>query len=195
MMTSRLCFSSQDETDGEVRTCKQKDRNHTDMESSVADMTSLKSKNLAQAEKLEDKLFSDDDDDEQHEDLSEEKANCNTGLLNSEEVHYISDSDSDFQDCKDTASSSQKMQWARILTPQNFSQNSQKSGSSQKLSGRKSLSQSSASSKTPSVKKYKSLPQSSTSFSLRKHESSPTPAIASQRSSGKKRVYLKSLIQ
>lgn len=184
---SMLSFSSQDESAGEVGT-RQTDRKWISTKPPVTDMNSLKRKSLAQTEQLEDKLFSSDD--KRHEDLAERKTNCDSGsqesLLNNEEVYYVSDSDSDFQDCEDTASLSQKMQWARILTPQTCSQNS---GSSQKLSGRKSSSQTSTSSKTPSVKKYKSLPQSSTSSkmsSLKKSGSSPTSA---QESSAKKRSF------
>ena len=78
---------------------------------------------------------------------------------NIEEVNWIYDSDSDFEDCVNSVSLSQKMQWAKILTPQKCSQNS---GSSQNNSGKKLSQNSKSSQKKNSAKKRKSLPASST---------------------------------
>ena len=100
---------------------------------------------------------------------------------NIEEVNWISDSESDFQDCVNPVSLSQELQWAKILTPKKFSQNS---GSSLTNSG-KTLSQKSKSSqKKNSAKKRKSLPASST---IPKNSSGEETKLPAKSISGEKR--------
>ncbi|XP_062610123.1 DNA cross-link repair 1A protein-like [Saccostrea cucullata] len=160
-----LCFSSQDETCGKNEICEQNKKMQKSKRKSLSPMkASPRKKNKIQEKKADNELCTSIGNNKQHDHVGMEKANSlkakklesPKNTLNKEEVClYISDSDSDFEDCESTASLSQKMQWARILTPQRCSQNS---GSSQKHSGRKSLSQKSTSSKKSSVRKRQSLP-------------------------------------
>ncbi|XP_061194617.1 DNA cross-link repair 1A protein-like [Saccostrea echinata] len=186
-----LCFSSQDETFGKNETCKQNEKTQNSKRKSSSPVKiSPRKKNKTHEKKSDDVLFSSDKDGKQLDNLVMENTSClktqksggTKNSLSKEEVClYISDSDSDFKDCESSASLSQKMQWARILTPQKCSQNS---GSSQKHSGRKSLSQKSTSSKKSSAKKRKSLPANSMTSQKSEEKKNGLPP---KPNSGKKR--------
>lgn len=184
---STLCFSSQEESAAVVSSCELKGKKRTTL--------TVKNSLSSRLKRSPDKHSKYDQIKAHPEDMVDEKGICSQGASNGQNseslkgntdikevhVHCISDSDSDFQDCEDSVSLSQKARWAKMFTPQKCSQSS---GSSQNNSGRKSLSQKSTSSNRSSARKRKSLPASLTSSQKSSEKKTGLPPKAN---SGKKR--------
>lgn len=184
---STLCFSSQEESAGVDSSCELKGKKRTTL--------TVKNSLSSRLKRSPDKHSKYDQIKAHPEDMVDEKDICSQGASNGQNseslkgntdskevhVHCISDSDSDFQDCEDSVSLSQKARWAKMFTPQKCSQSS---GSSQNNSGRKSLSQKSTSSNRSSARKRKSLPASLTSSQKSSEKKTGLPPKAN---SGKKR--------
>lgn len=182
---STLCFSSQDESVGVDLSCAVKGKNGTTCTVKISLSSGLKKSQNEHSEYEQIKTHPEDMVDKK--DIYSQGANNGEnsespeGNTDDKEVHCISDSDSDFQDCEDSVSLSQKARWAKMFTPQKCSRSS---GSSQNSSGRKSLSQKSTSSNKSSARKRKSLPASLTSSQKSSEQKKGLPPKAN---SGKKR--------
>lgn len=182
---STLCFSSQDESIGVDLSCALKGKKWTTCTVKISLSSGLKKSQNEHSEYEQVETHPEDMVDEK--DIYSQGANNGQNLESPEgntddkEVHCISDSDSDFQDCKDSVSLSQKARWAKMFTPQKCSLSSE---SSQNSSGRKSLSQKSTSSKKSSARKRTSLPASLT---LSQKSSEKKKGLPPKANSGKKR--------